>query len=140
MGLTTIEKILARTSGKDVVRPGDIAVCRPDIVIHLDLPMTIEGAWYRPKKIFDTERVVVVFDHAIPSPTIKDASAMVEGRRFAREFGLKHFFDVGQHGIAGWRRARLGASSWCAPIRTRARAAGSTARGAAPALRTRCRR
>ena len=107
MGLTTIEKILARTSGRDVVRPGDIAVCRPDIVIHLDLPMTIEGAWYRPKRIFDTERVVVVFDHAIPSPTIKDASAMVEGRRFAKEFGLKHFFDVGQHGIAHARSGRL---------------------------------
>jgi 3-isopropylmalate/(R)-2-methylmalate dehydratase large subunit len=100
MGATTIEKILARTSGKDAVRPGDIAVCRPDVVIHLDLPMTIEGAWYRPKKVFDPERVVVVFDHAIPSPTIKDASAMVEGRRFAKEFGLKNFFDVGQHGIA----------------------------------------
>jgi len=25
---------------------------------------------------------------------------MVEGRRFAQEFGLKHFFDVGRHGIA----------------------------------------
>lgn len=100
MGATTIEKILARTAGKDVVRPGDIAVCRPDLVIHLDLPMTIEGAWYRPKKIFDPERVVVVFDHAIPSPTIKDASAMAEGRQFAQEFGLRHFFDVGRHGIA----------------------------------------
>ena len=100
MGATIIEKILARTSGRDSVRPGDIAVCRPDIVVHLDLPMTIEGAWYRPKKIFDTERVVVVFDHGVPSPTIKDAAAMVEGRRFAQEFGLRHFFDVGRHGIA----------------------------------------
>jgi 3-isopropylmalate/(R)-2-methylmalate dehydratase large subunit len=25
---------------------------------------------------------------------------MTEGRRFAKEFGLKHFFDVGRHGIA----------------------------------------
>jgi len=100
MGATIIEKVLARTAGKDVVKPGEIAVCRPDLVIHLDLPMTIEGAWYRPKKIFDRERVVVVFDHAVPSPTVKDASAMMEGRRFVEEFGLKHFFDVGWHGIA----------------------------------------
>ncbi len=100
MGATIIEKILARASGQDSVRPGDIAVCRPDIVVHLDTPMTIEGSWHRPLKVFDPERVVVVFDHAVPSPTIKDASAMVEGRRFAQQFGLKHFFDVGRHGIA----------------------------------------
>ena len=38
---TAIEKILARTSGRDVVRPGEVAVCRPDIVLHIDLPMAI---------------------------------------------------------------------------------------------------
>ena len=100
MGATAIEKILARTSGKDVVRPGEVAVCRPDIVLHIDLPMAIEGAWYRPTKIFDTDRVVMVFDHAVPSPSIKDASGMAEGRRMAKEFGLKRVFDVGRHGIA----------------------------------------
>ena len=100
MGATTIEKILARTSGRSVVRPGEIAVCRPDIVLHIDLSMAIEGAWYRPKKIFDPDRVVVIFDHAVPSPSIKNASAMAEGRRMAKEFGLKRVFDLGQHGIS----------------------------------------
>lgn len=100
MGATTIEKILARTSGKDVVRPGEVAVCRPDVVLHIDLPMAIEGAWYKPKKIFDPDRVAMIFDHAVPSPTIKDASAMSEGRRMAKEFGLKRVFDVGRHGIS----------------------------------------
>jgi 3-isopropylmalate/(R)-2-methylmalate dehydratase large subunit len=99
MGSTTIEKILRRTSGK-VVRPGDIAVCRPDMVIQLELTITVEGFWYRPKKIFDLDRVALVFDHAVPSPSIKDASGMMEGRRFAHEFGLKHFFDIGAHGIS----------------------------------------
>jgi len=100
MGATTIEKILARTAGRERVRPGEIAVCRPDMVIQLDLPMAMDGGWYRPKKIYDPDRVALMFDHAIPSPSIKDASGMAEGRRFAREFGLKHFFDVGQHGIS----------------------------------------
>lgn len=99
MGMTIIEKILARASGKDQVRPGDIAVCRPDMVVQLDLTVTIEGMWYRPKKLFDLDRVALVFDHAIPAPSIKDASGMVEGRAFAKQFGLKHFFDLGRHGI-----------------------------------------
>ena len=100
MGATTIEKILARTSGNDTLKPGDVAVCRPDIVIHLDLPMAIAGAWYRPTKVFDRDRVAVIFDHAVPSPSIRDAAAMAEGRRFARQFGLRHVFDVGNHGIS----------------------------------------
>jgi 3-isopropylmalate/(R)-2-methylmalate dehydratase large subunit len=99
VGATTIEKILSRTSGR-AVRPGDIAVCQPDIVVQLELTITVEGFWYRPKKIFDRDRVVLVFDHAVPSPSIKDSAGMTEGRRFAREFGLKNFFDVGAHGIS----------------------------------------
>lgn len=100
MGMTATEKILARTSGRDVVRPGDVAVCRPDVVVQLDLLLAIDGSWYRPKRIFDPERVVLVYDHAVPAPTIKDAAGMVEGRAFARQFGLRHFFDVGGHGIS----------------------------------------
>jgi 3-isopropylmalate/(R)-2-methylmalate dehydratase large subunit len=98
--MTMIEKILARASGRDVVRPGEVAVCRPDMVVGLDLPIATEGGWYRPRKIFDPERVALVFDHSVPAASIKDAAGMTEGRRFAKEFGLKHFFDVGRHGIA----------------------------------------
>lgn len=100
MGGTIIEKILARACGQLSVQVGDIAVCTADMVVHLDMPITIEGSWFRPKKIFDRDKVVLVFDHAVPSPSIKDASGMVEGRRFAAEFGLRNFFDIGRHGIA----------------------------------------
>lgn len=99
MGATIIEKILARTSGQEKVRPGDIAICKPDIVVHLDLTMAIEGSWYRPKKIGNPDQVVIIFDHAVPAPSIRDADAMMEGRRFAREFGIR-IFDVGVHGIS----------------------------------------
>ena len=97
--MTMIEKILARAGGKSSVHPGEIVVCRPDMVVGLDLPISTDGAWYRPKKIFDPDRVALIFDHSVPAPSIKDATGMVEGRRFAKEFKLKHFFDVGQHGI-----------------------------------------
>lgn len=99
MGETIVEKILGRTSGRKVV-PGDIAVCRPDMVVQLDMPYSIDGFWYKPKQVFDPDRVALVFDHAVPAPTIKDASGMAEGRRFAKEFGLKHVYDVGRHGIS----------------------------------------
>ncbi|MBZ8134783.1 aconitase/3-isopropylmalate dehydratase large subunit family protein [Afifella sp. IM 167] len=100
MGATIIEKILARTSGAAVVGPGEIAVCRPDIVVQLDMPFYVDGFWYRPKKVYDPDRIAIIFDHGMPAPTIKEASGMAEGRRFAREFGLKHVYDFGRHGIS----------------------------------------
>jgi len=100
MGSTIIEKILARTSGIQSLGAGDIAVCTPDMVMLPELTITIDGLWYRPRKVFDPDRVSLVFDHAVPAPTIKDASGMQEGRRFAKQFGLKHFFDVGNQGIS----------------------------------------
>lgn len=99
MGQTIVEKILSRAAGHEV-RPGDIAVCVPDMVVQLDMPFSIDGFWYKPKKVFDPDRVALVFDHAVPAPSIKDAAGMAEGRRFAREFGIKHLYDLGRHGIS----------------------------------------
>jgi 3-isopropylmalate/(R)-2-methylmalate dehydratase large subunit len=99
MSMTMTEKALARAAGMDKVVPGDIVVCRPDVVVQLDIPLTIEGQWYRPKKLYDRDRIALIFDHAIPAPTIKDAEGMIEGRAFVEQFGIKHFTDVGSHGI-----------------------------------------
>ena len=99
MAQTIVEKILSRAADSDGLRPGDIAICKPDMVVQLDLLFTIDGLWHRPKKLFDPDRVALVFDHGIPAPSIKDASGMAEGRAFAAQFGLKHFYDLGQHGI-----------------------------------------
>ena len=99
MGHTIVEKILAKTAGKLALKPGDIAVCRPDVILQTDMGPSISGSWYRPKKIFNPDCIVQIFDHAVPAPTIKSAAGMVEARRFAKQFGLKHTFDVGAHGI-----------------------------------------
>jgi 3-isopropylmalate/(R)-2-methylmalate dehydratase large subunit len=34
-------------------------------------------------------------DHAVPAPTLSDANAGTVARKFARDFGVKKFFDVG---------------------------------------------
>mgnify|MGYP002135699222 CR=1 FL=1 len=46
-----------QVAGKDNLRPGDIAVCKPDIVVQADLPFANVGAWHRPKKVFDASRI-----------------------------------------------------------------------------------
>ena len=105
MGSTIIEKILGRAAGREPYRPGDVAVCRPDMVVQTELGWA--RGWNRPKKLFDTSRVVVIIDHAVPAPTIRDAAGNTEGRRFAQEFGLK-IYDVGRHGIGNFFAGEIG--------------------------------
>lgn len=100
MGDTMIQKILARCAGVDRVRVGEIAVCRPDMVVQLDLTISTDGVWYKPRKLFDPDRIAVVFDHCVPAPTLRDANGMRTARAFASEFGLRNVFDVGRHGIS----------------------------------------
>ena len=48
----------------------------------------------------DPAKNAIVLDHATPAPTVLDASAHKEARRFAAEFGIEEFYDVGNHGIS----------------------------------------
>ena len=97
MGMTMIEKILARASGLESVAAGDTVVCRVDMNVLIDLMFT---QWRQPLRIADPDRVAIIMDHAVPAPTISDANAGPRARAFAREFGIERFYDVGRHGIS----------------------------------------
>ena len=96
MGMTMVEKVLARTSGRDVVRAGEILECQVDQVVQVDMAFTLSELI--PIKVKAPERVALIFDHAIPAPSIKDADGMVVARRLAEKFGIR-LYDVGKHGI-----------------------------------------
>lgn len=96
MGMTMIEKILARAGGVREVRAGDTIVAEVDMNVLIDLQFT---QWVAPLKIADPDRTAIVLDHAVPAPTVTDANAGVRARKFADDFGIHRFFDVGRHGI-----------------------------------------
>lgn len=98
MGMTMIEKILARASGRAQVSVGDIVVCHVDRIVLLDLPFT-SGTEPLPKRIVDADRVAVILDHAVPAPSIQDAVGQKKARDFVRQHGIKNFYDIGNHGI-----------------------------------------
>jgi 3-isopropylmalate/(R)-2-methylmalate dehydratase large subunit len=99
MGMTIIEKILAKSSGQEKVGPGDIVVCDVDMTVLLDLPFSSHGRWYPPLSIHDPDAVAIVMDHAVPASRISDAVAGTTAREFAEKFGIEKFFDIGRHGI-----------------------------------------
>lgn len=138
-GATTIEQILARASGNAVVRPGDVVVVDVDRVVLIDMQFRAFNGWRRPLRVHDPERLSVIFDHAVPAPTVDDANAQGEGRRFAEQFGVSDLHDVGATGIchqviAEQGLARPGEILVCADSHTCAGGAfNCAARGMGPA-------
>lgn len=103
MGMTMTEKILARGSGRDEVRPGDLVLARVDFAMGHDLTIPPAGRIMRDQmgaqKVWDPARVAVVQDHFQPA---KDAASATLGRmtrEFARDMGIEWYFEVGQGGI-----------------------------------------
>jgi 3-isopropylmalate/(R)-2-methylmalate dehydratase large subunit len=137
MGMTIIEKILARKAGLDSVSVGDVVVVEVDMTVLIDLQFAT--MWIPPIRIHDPDKLAIVMDHAVPAPTIKDAAGGPHARKFASDFGIKHFFDVGRHGIchqiiAENGLARPGEVLACTDSHTCAAGAYNTAaRGLGPA-------
>jgi 3-isopropylmalate/(R)-2-methylmalate dehydratase large subunit len=97
MGMTIIEKILSRKAGLSSAAPGDTITVDVDMTVLIDLQFAT--LWMQPLKIADPAKVAIVMDHAVPAPTIKDAAGGPHARKFAADFGIERFYDVGRHGI-----------------------------------------
>ncbi|MGV9797828.1 3-isopropylmalate dehydratase large subunit [Mycobacterium sp. NPDC003449] len=97
MGMTVIEKILARKAGLDTVSAGDTVVVDVDMTVLIDLQFAT--TWMQPLRIHDPDKLAIVMDHAVPAPTLKDAAGGPHARKFAADFGIDRFYDVGRHGI-----------------------------------------
>lgn len=100
--MTISEKILARHSGQSTVRPDDLIEVNIDFALGNDItaPLAIE-AFRRSgaKKVFDPERVALIPDHFAPNKDIASAMQIKAMREFAREFAVRHFYEVGRMGI-----------------------------------------
>ncbi len=101
MGMTAVEKVLARTSGRARVSPGDVVYPDPDfIMIH-------DGVVRGAKRELDRlgidrlaapGKVIMVTDHEVIYGSARAAEFGVLNRAAARAWGVKQFFDVGRGG------------------------------------------
>jgi 3-isopropylmalate/(R)-2-methylmalate dehydratase large subunit len=102
MGLTLTEKLLAAHAGLETVHPGQFVEVTVDVVLSNDITAPIAIREFEKLGVacvFDPGRVVMVADHFTPNKDIKSAEQCLTMRRFAREQGLPHYFDVGRMGI-----------------------------------------
>lgn len=102
MGMTISQKILAYHAGKDYVEAGELINCKLDVVLGNDVTSPVAIEEFNKlglDKVFDQEKVVMVPDHFAPNKDIKSAEQCKVVREFARKFGIKNYFEIGQMGI-----------------------------------------
>ena len=102
MGETLTQKILRDHLIEGEVAPGQIIQCRVDIALGNDVtaPLAIQAfKELGMRQVFDPERIVLVPDHFVPNKDIAAATQAKTMRDCARQFGITHYFEVGQMGI-----------------------------------------
>lgn len=91
------ERIIARAAGLERVRPGELVSVRVDLAMAHD---SSGPRRWRPRLeelgvgLFDPAKVVIVSDHYVPAVDAASAAILKETRAFARDYGVKHFYDM----------------------------------------------
>jgi len=94
MGATLAEKILAKASGKERVKPGQYVMANIDLAMAHDSMGPVVEILTRAgvERIWDSDKVVCVLDHWNPPSTVRDAE-MHKGVRLAvKRFNITHFY------------------------------------------------
>jgi len=98
---TLSEKILSRKA-KKTVKAGDYLLLDVDVALANDVTAPVAIKEFNKtggKNIFCEKQVVMVMDHFVPNKDILAAKQVQFIRNFAREKGIKKFYDVGRMGI-----------------------------------------
>jgi len=100
LGLTLTQRILSENIGREV-KEGELIEANIDMVLGNDVtsPVAIKEFKKIGKDVFDKSKIALVPDHFVPNKDIKSAEQVNIVRKFAREYGIINFFEVGQMGI-----------------------------------------
>jgi 3-isopropylmalate/(R)-2-methylmalate dehydratase large subunit len=102
MSQTITEKILAAHADQDTVVPGQLINVRIDLALANDITAPIAIDLFDNSgvgSVFDVEKIALVPDHFVPNKDVLSAIQVQAMRTFAREQGIKHFFELGEMGI-----------------------------------------
>ena len=97
MSMTMSEKILAKASNKPQSEAGEIVMANIDLAMTHDLtgPLSVESfEKIGTKKVWDSSKIVVPFDHQAPADSIDAANNHILMRKFVEEQNIENFYDV----------------------------------------------
>ncbi len=101
MGMTVVEKILARAAGVPAVKAGDVVEPKVDLAMsHENAALVInqfhevyEGTGIEAKP-WAPSRIAIIFDHRVPAESPKTATNQKKIRAFVEKHGITKFHDI----------------------------------------------
>jgi 3-isopropylmalate/(R)-2-methylmalate dehydratase large subunit len=101
MGMTMVEKILARTTGQAAVKVGDVVEPRVDLAMsHENAALVLnqfqeiyKGTGFEAR-VWDPAKIAIIFDHRVPAESAKTASNQKKVREFVGQQGIARFHDI----------------------------------------------
>jgi 3-isopropylmalate/(R)-2-methylmalate dehydratase large subunit len=101
MGMTVVQKVLARAAGKRAVAIGDVVEPAVDLAMsHENAALVINqflevyrGTGLEPKP-WDPTKITIIFDHRVPAESSKTATNQKKVREFVAAQGIAKFHDI----------------------------------------------
>ena len=101
MGMTVVQKILAKATGRTTVAVGDVVEPRVDLAMsHENAALVMNqfheiyaGTGLEPRP-WDPSKIAIVLDHRVPAESAKTATNQKKIREFVAKHGITKFHDI----------------------------------------------
>src|SRR5512137_876055 len=101
MGMTIVQKILARATGQKTVAVGDVVEPAVDLAMSHENGALVmnqfaevyKGTGLEPT-VWDPAKIAIIFDHRVPAESSKTATNQKKIREFVAKQGITKFHDV----------------------------------------------
>ena len=101
MGMTMVEKILARATGRASVKVGDVVEPAVDLAMSHENAALVLNQFHEiyqgtglDAKVWDPEKIAIIFDHRVPAESSKTATNQKKVRGFVAQQGITKFHDI----------------------------------------------
>jgi 3-isopropylmalate/(R)-2-methylmalate dehydratase large subunit len=101
MGMTMVEKILARAAGQAIVKVGEVVEPRVDLAMSHENAALVINQFLEIYKdtgleasVWDPAKIAIIFDHRVPAESAKTATNQKKVREFVALQGITKFHDI----------------------------------------------
>jgi 3-isopropylmalate/(R)-2-methylmalate dehydratase large subunit len=101
MGMTTVEKILARAGGLAAVKAGVVLEPMVDLAMSHENGALVINQFFEIYKntglearVWDPSKITIIFDHRVPAESSKTATNQKKIREFIAQQGIVKFHDI----------------------------------------------
>lgn len=101
MGMTLVQKILAQAAGRSQVQVGEVVEPQVDLAMSHENGALVLNQFKEifqgtglPARVWDPQRIAIVFDHRVPAESAKTATNQLRVRQFVEQQGIAKFHDI----------------------------------------------